>query len=933
MRSLFIFIVSILSLNILFWGCTKQTLITKPYHSLTGRYNAYYNANMRLMESFDLLNKQHQDNYNRLLHMYPYAAVEDVSSVNDALDVTITKSARNIKLHSIGNWTDDSYFLMGKAEFLKKEYERCANTFKFIVDKYHPENVAKELAKLKKESKKKKRKKKKRKKKKRKKKKRKKKKTNNEPEPEDEEPINYGIKHRPIRYNAMLWLSKAYIELGQFDEAGYFLRQLESDLQVPYKLRPQIQAVIAYSWITQKEYFKAIEPLELAIRDTKRKTIKNRYVYLLGQIYQMQENNQLAMEQFHKVLRLKPSYEMEFNARLNMVKNAASATGKKVVDPEIALKRMLRDSKNEEYKDQIYFSLAQIELKEGKTEKGILTLKESLKFSSSNAQRTEGCLMLAKLFYEKDDFVQAFAYYDSTVMFMKKNDERYVMADMFKRRLTGVATNMIIVLDKDSMRVVGAWKRPKQERWAILGMENESKIAPELTSNKGKESEEKINFKKSNSFTPRSPMPSRGGNRTTKGPVSISETALQKSKFPLYNATLKKKGEREFEKRWSTRAWVDNWRQSERGEEDIEIENGEELVTVPKTQKEIDEYLKKKGVPMTDQEEIALIKQLCEAMFKAAEHYREDLGRKDKALQLINRLVNSYPDNSYAVEAMFLAYNIYFEEKNIPKVNFYKNEILNKYPDSNIAKVLSDPNFANSVKIKYESINRYFDSTYTMIQEGQAQKALDRVRALPNKFGENYEMKARFAILEAMCVGGIKGEKDYIKALKVIVTSFPDSKEEIQAKAMIAILNKNKSSKDKKTLNINTDEFMQKGDLVPYKLNLKTKHLVLIVFENKKTKINQHRAPVTTFNNKFYATNRLSTSSILVDGGIPSLTVRAFANGDLAMKYVVDARSNPEFLTNVKGFKIYAISQQNYNLALSTQKFFQYIDFFEKNYR
>ena len=59
---------------------------------------------------------------------------------------------------------------------------------------------------------------------------------------------------------------------------------------------------------------------------------------------------------------------------------------------------------------------------------------------------------------------------------------------------------------------------------------------------------------------------------------------------------------------------------------------------------------------------------------------------------------------------------------------------------------------------------------------------------------------------------------------------------------------------------------------------------------------------VTTFNNKFYATNRLSTSSILVDGGIPSLTVRAFANGDLAMQYVVDARSNPEFLTNVKGF-------------------------------
>ncbi|MDC0231315.1 tetratricopeptide repeat protein [Aureispira] len=930
MRSLFIFIVTILSLNILFLsGCTKQTLITKPYHSLTGRYNAYYNANMGLMESFDMLNKQHQDNYNKLLPMYPYAAVEDPSSINDALDIAITKSARNIKLHTIGNWTDDSYFLMGKAEFLKQEYERCANTFKFIVDKYHPENVAKELAKLKKESKKK-GKKKKRKRKRKKKKKKKKKKKNTDPEPEDEEPINYGIKHRPIRYSSMLWLSKAYIELGQYDEAGYFLRQLENDLKVPYKLRPQIQAVIAYSWITQKEYFKAIESLELAIRDTKRKTIKNRYVYILGQIYQMQGNNQLAMEQFHKVLRLKPSYEMEFNARLNMVKNAASAIGKKVIDPEIALKRMLRDSKNEEYKDQIYFALAQIELSEGRTEKGILKLKESLKFSSSNAQRTEGCLLLAKLFYERDDFVQAYAYYDSTVMVMKKNDERFVMVDMYKRRLNGVATNMIIVLDKDSMRIVGSWKRPKQERWAILGMENESKEVSLQPNKSGKPSKE-TDLNRPNSFTPRSPMPSRGGNKPTNGPITISENALQKSKFPLYSANLKKKGERDFEKRWSARAWVDKWRQSDRGDEDTEIENGEEVVAVPKTQKEIDAYLKRKGVPLTDQEQMHLRKQLCEAMFKAAEHYREDLGRKDKALEIIHQLVKSYPDNSYAVEAMFLAYNIYSEEKNIPKVNFYKNEILTKYPDSNIAKVLSDPDFANSEKIKYETINKYYDDTYTMIQNGESQKALERVRLVPTKFGENYEMKARFGILEAMCVGGLKGEKDYIKALKVIVTSFPDSKEETQAKAMIAILNK--SNPSKKKLNIDNNEFMQDGDIVPYKVNLKTKHLVLIVFENKKIKINQHRAPVSTFNNKFYATNRLSTSSILVDGGIPSLTIRAFTNGDLAMKYVIDARSNPEFLPNVNGYNIYAISQQNYNLALSTQKFFQYIDFFEKNYR
>jgi hypothetical protein len=306
------------------------------------------------------------------------------------------------------------------------------------------------------------------------------------------------------------------------------------------------------------------------------------------------------------------------------------------------------------------------------------------------------------------------------------------------------------------------------------------------------------------------------------------------------------------------------------------------------------------------------------------------LGRDDRALELIQKLVTTYPDNTYAVEALFLAYNIYSEDNNTAKVNYYKNEILTKFPDSNIAKVLSDPDFANSEKIKYEKINKYYDDTYAMIKEGQASQALDRVRAVPTEFGINYEMKARFAILEAMCIGGMKGEQDYIKALRVIITSFPKTEEEKQAKAMIAILSGAAAKGNKAGIN---NTVKNEGEKTPYQLNMATKHLVLVVFENKKAKVNQYRAPITEFNNKFYLSERLSTSSILVDGGIPSLTIRAFRNGDLAMKYVVDARSNPEFMQGAEGYTVYAISQTNYNLALSTQKFYEYVEFFDKHYR
>lgn len=944
MKSLLIFFGSIGFTIILLAGCAKQNLATKPYHNLTGRYNAYYNANLRVEESFATLNKQHQDNYNQLLHMYPYAAGKDAGAVKQPLDEAITKCARNIKLHGIGNWTDDSYHLMGKAEFLQKEYERAANTFKYVVDKYHPENVAKELEKLKKKKAKKKRKGKKRKKRKRKKRKKKKgkkkkgkKKPNSDPDDEEEEkPIKYGLKHRPVRYKSMLWLAKTYIELGQYDDAGYYLRQLENDLKVPKKLRSEVQAVIAYNWITQKEYEKAVEPLEAAIKGTKRKIIKNRYVYVLGQIYQMQSNNQMAMENFHSVLRLRPSYEMEFNARLNMAMNAASATGKKTVDPEIALKRMLRDSKNEEYKDQIYFALAKIKLKSGNTEEGIIALQQSLYNSTSNTQRTEGALMLAELFYERDDFVKSYAYYDSTVQVMDKQDERYTTTEMYKKRLEGVATHVAAVEDKDSMLVVASWERKKQEAWAIKGMEadelnvqNGGFSANQPTANAGSK---KLNIMESKGISAReeeSRRPSRPVAKTTGGKITISDAAIQKSKFSLYNPSLKKKGEREFEKRWNNRAWVDNWRRSDR-EEDVETA-ADDIVTVePKTQAEIDAYLKKKGVPKSDQEIAATKVNIGESMYKAAEHYREDLGRTDKALELINDLMNDYPDSKYTVEGMFLAYNIYSEKNNISKATYYKNEILKKYPESNIAKVLSDPDFANSEKLKYDKINKYYDETYAMIQDGKAEKALGRVRAVPTEFGNNYEMKARFAILEAMCVGGMKGEQDYIKALRVIVTSFPDTKEEKQAKEMIAILNGKKGKRGGRNLKNNG---LDKGKN-PFKLNLKMKHYILVVFDDKKTKINQYRAPLTEYNNKFYLNKGMKVSSILMDGMTPALIVRGtLPNADEAMKYVVDARSNPEFLPKAKGYTVYAISSENYGIAMTTQKFKLYSSFFSKHYR
>ena len=114
----------------------------KLYHNTTAKFNGYFNANVLLTESIAKLNTDYQDNYNRILAIYPYVASENVTQVSGDLDEAIKKSAVAVSLHRVSHWTDDCYLLIGKAQYLKKDYEDAEDTFKYLKKEYSPEAMA-----------------------------------------------------------------------------------------------------------------------------------------------------------------------------------------------------------------------------------------------------------------------------------------------------------------------------------------------------------------------------------------------------------------------------------------------------------------------------------------------------------------------------------------------------------------------------------------------------------------------------------------------------------------------------------------------------------------------------------------------------------------------------------------------------------------------
>jgi len=112
--------------------------IGKKYHDLTAKFNGYFNAKELYKASLLNLEASHKDNYGHLLEIYPFAALDDRSSVEADMDKAIEKVTKVAALHEASKWVDDCYVLMGKAQYLKGDYESAQETFEYFIDDFNP---------------------------------------------------------------------------------------------------------------------------------------------------------------------------------------------------------------------------------------------------------------------------------------------------------------------------------------------------------------------------------------------------------------------------------------------------------------------------------------------------------------------------------------------------------------------------------------------------------------------------------------------------------------------------------------------------------------------------------------------------------------------------------------------------------------------------
>jgi len=967
---------------------SDQSGFSKFYHNTNAKFNGYFNANELVEESVAILEAQHSDNYNEVLPIYKYRAASNPESVAANLDIAIKKVSIVATLHDYSKWVDDCYLLIGKSEYLKQDFESAENALEFFMHEFEPDGSRSSTSSAKKKKKKKssassnkstgksdsqkesdKRAKKEEKERKaynkalRKKQKRsakgkstgdvaspksnkstdnvasKRNTTRSEPTPEVQEKPekdeaakqeNPGtVKHRPAYQEAQLWLARTYIERENYPRVEYHMNSLKSNPHLQEEVRVQIPAVEAYYALSRQNYKGAIPHLQNAIEVTKDKIQRARFAFILGQIMDLEdESSGKSYVWYKQAFDYHPGYELSFNAELSMARTAYLSGDASLKESILILEKMLRDDKNAEFRDKLFFTYARIDLFLNDKDAAIRHLNDAIAEGGSNtSQQTETYYLLATLYFDKTMYIEAKGAYDAALSTMSKEDDRYELAQLMSDNLTDIALHLGTIALQDSL--LGISEMSDDERLALAKVIKEQRKLDALVASTQASSQggPKSGGKGKNGSAFAASAATAGS--PTARPVSSVNTG--QSSFFAYDDRSLKRGARDFNRIWGDRPLSDNWRVKSKQLTTGTYADGEtpDLFEEDEVDEEdLADYFK--NVPATDEEITKALDEIQNAMLQLGSLYREKLEDANLSVKVLEELISRYPESATSLEAYYQLYLSYIMLNNDAKAEQYKNLIISQFPSSKYALALSDPDYINKQLTAERKLELHYEGIYILVEEGNYEEAMNQIRLGRTEYGTQHAFQSKVSIMEAMCIGNLQGRDEYVAALKNVVSNFPNSPEETKARDMLLLLGAYKNNR----LNLQQNDSGSSGP--HFRAQPSAVHYMLVSINNyEEINTKDAKIAVSNYNRKYHKLDRLKISSLVFDPktGQSLILVRSFKNSTEAMKYYNNTQKHQEeFLPEGADYEVFPVSQFNYREIIKERSLESYRPFFTEQY-
>lgn len=836
-----------------------RNVVARGFDDLMARDNGYFNARMIMRESEKTLWTDQVENYEEVLPIFKYGTQEMATGIQSQMDEVINKCSFVIQMHKKSKWVDDSYFLIGKSYFYERNYDNALATFQQIVTDYS--NLIEKQSKSKRIK-----------------------------EDEDGELTFFEkFKHHPVSTEAGIWVARTLTEKKKYSEAHTVISVLKSKENFPQWMLGELYAVEADGYMKQGQLENAIEPLTEAIKYTEDKKLKGRYHFILAQLYALQKDNAKAMKEYQAVLETKPSYDMDFYAKLNMAKLSLSEYGVSGRESKEELLSLLNDEKYRDFYGLIYYTLADIAFAAKDDELGISYLNQCIRSTNDGKQRGLAYMKLGDIQYAMPEYKMAYAYYDSTVNTLPNEHDRY-------KEVKTLRDNLKILVDE--LTIIETEK--KLQYWASLP--------------------EKELYKELEKIVPETEEKDTTNNTTLPANTNTLANTNTGGEFYFYNTTLRSRGFSEFKKTWGTRKLEDNWRRSDKNtfseeSEETGEETAEASIDLSGKNLSIEKIIQ--SLPKTPEEISASNAKIAAALFRSGMIYKENFRDNQKAIGQFEENINDYPGNNYEVQSLFQLYGL----TNPPKKDAYKDRILKEYPDSDYAKVIKDPDYFREKEKAQKALDTYYAETYAQLQAHQYAIVKARVAASDSLFPSSV-LKPKFDMLNALADAD---SIDLFKnSLQAIAIKYPQHEVGAKAQEILDYLRRGSVLED-----------AGKGiETASYNFNANEEQYFMFVMQGTGKNATTLKNNLATFNSTAYASDNLKISSMLLGKENSLILVKSFSNAEEAMLYYYAAKDNTGIFKDLEKtlFTPMVISKSNYVQFFKVKDVAGYELYFEENY-
>lgn len=855
----------------LFAGCSqeKDAFLNRTFHRLTARDNGWFNANEKLNEVIRGMEDSYLDDYDQVLPLFVYGTEDQARAAVPELETCIEKCSLVIERHSMdiggeerNKWIDDAWFVIGKSHFYKRNYFEADRVFTYITKRF---------------------------------------------------------KGGGREYESHVWLARAAIQQERYAKAQSALDRVRDAKELPKGFdHAELSAVQADLDLKRGRMDDAILHLEHAVPITKQKRDRVRRAFILAQLYELRNRREEAIKQYAAVVRMNPPYELAFHAQVFQALAFNRGDSKALRQK---LNRMLKDDKHVDHFDMIHYALAELDLRERNRPGAIDHLETSARVSTTDVkQKAKTWVKLADLYFEDREYALAQPYYDSTRTLMPEEHPRYREVDTRANVLGELVEQLAIIELEDSLQMLAGLDEKELEkriRMMVRQREREEEDKERLEEEARAQAEQQPEGRPA----PTVPgTPGRGG-------------------WYFYDASQISRGADQFRKTWGPRTLEDDWRRKDKSgsalAESLEEEGAEALAEAQAAQEKGQEEWRNpeyytKDLPLDEAALAASNERICNALYITGMIYKEQLKDTDNAIESFENLHSRFDECRYTPEAFYQLYRIYKEKEETENYfaldgmgsEFYANIILERYPGSEFARLVRDPNVLQADDARKEREEAAYKDVYQAFRRyayAQVISAADQVIA--NE--PNNHFLAKYHLLRAMAIGGSRDVGRFRSALTAITTGFPGTDEAKAAEALLAALDK---PADQPPVRPSTGSG-------PYREE-QGKHYFAIIVPNAGNDINVIKTKLSDLNASHFRQPGMQITNSFLDADHQVVLCTFFDTKARAMEFYELFRGNKDVLVGIndQGFPAFAISPDNYSALYKNKDVDGYTAFFAENY-